>query len=118
MRISDWSSDVCSSDLLGHLGVQALAHLGSAMVHQHRAVTVHMHQSTRLIEGRHIERNAKLHGCERQPFFKYLTVAVELMHCCTAGFILTGSHQLISQRRQYIAEHRLPVRGGDRKSVV
>src|SRR3546814_15648301 len=70
MRISDWSSDVCSSDLLGHLGVQALAHLGSAMVHQHRAVTVHMHQSTRLIEGRHIERNAKLHGCERQPFFK------------------------------------------------
>src|SRR3546814_20919276 len=112
MRISDWSSDVCSSDLLGHLGVQALAHLGSAMVHQHRAVTVHMHQSTRLIEGRQIERNAKLHGCERQPSFKYLTVEVELMHCCTAGFILTVSQKLNSHRSQYLVEHRPHTRGG------
>src|SRR3546814_14536751 len=28
MRISDWSSDVCSSDLGGWLGRQALFHLG------------------------------------------------------------------------------------------
>src|SRR3546814_5322058 len=37
VRISDWSSDVCSSDLLGHLEVQGLAgalqHL--AAVHRH-----------------------------------------------------------------------------------
>src|SRR3546814_1852610 len=33
MRISDWSSDVCSSDLLGHVGdvVQAVARVGYGM---------------------------------------------------------------------------------------
>ena len=29
---------------LGHLGVESLAHLGAAVVHQHRAVGVDVHQ--------------------------------------------------------------------------
>src|SRR3546814_14982608 len=32
MRISDWSSDVCSSDLFGTLGTQLLAESGGAAV--------------------------------------------------------------------------------------
>jgi ribosomal 50S subunit-associated protein YjgA (DUF615 family) len=35
---------------LRHLGVQALAHLGAAVVHQHRAVGVDMHQRAGLVE--------------------------------------------------------------------
>src|SRR3546814_2231713 len=30
MRISDWSSDVCSSDLLVGLGVSAISHIGNS----------------------------------------------------------------------------------------
>src|SRR3546814_4799989 len=39
MRISDWSSDVCSSDLLVNLGMNLLLDQGEARyVHEHRAV--------------------------------------------------------------------------------
>jgi hypothetical protein len=32
------------------LGVQALAHFGAAVVDQHAAVGIHMHQGARLVE--------------------------------------------------------------------
>jgi hypothetical protein len=37
---------------LRHLGVQALAHFGAAVVHLHAAVGVHMHQRAGLVEQR------------------------------------------------------------------
>jgi hypothetical protein len=52
---------------LGHLGVQALAHLGAAMVHLHAAVGVHMHQRTRLVEQCGREADAELQRRDRQP---------------------------------------------------
>ena len=39
-------------DHLRHLGVQALAHLGAAVVHQDRAVGVDVHQRAGLVEVR------------------------------------------------------------------
>ena len=52
---------------LEHLGVQALAHLGAAVVDQHRAVLVDVHQRAGLVEGREVERDAELHRRDRQP---------------------------------------------------
>jgi hypothetical protein len=45
---------------LRHLGVQALAHLGAAVVDLHAAVGVHMHQRAGLVEQRGGEADAKL----------------------------------------------------------
>ena len=51
---------------LEHLGVQALAHLGAAVVDQHRAVLVDVHERAGLVEGREVERDAELHRRHRQ----------------------------------------------------
>ena len=51
---------------LDHLGVQALAHLGAAVVDQHRAVLVDVHERAGLVEGREVEGDAELHRRERQ----------------------------------------------------
>jgi hypothetical protein len=58
---------------LRHLGVQALAHFGAAVVHLHAAVGVDMHQRAGLVEQRGGEADAELdrrdghaaleHGC-------------------------------------------------------
>ncbi len=45
---------------LGDLGVQALTHLGTAMVHLYAAVGVHMHQRAGLVEQRGREADAEL----------------------------------------------------------
>ena len=52
---------------LDHLGVQALAHLGAAVVDQHRAVLVHVHQRAGLVERGQVERDAELDRGDRQP---------------------------------------------------
>ena len=51
---------------LEHLGVQALAHLGAAVVDQHRAVLVDVHQRAGLVERGQVERDAELHRRHRQ----------------------------------------------------
>ena len=45
---------------LQHLGVQTLAHLGSAVVDEHRAVLVDVHEGAGLVERREVERDAEL----------------------------------------------------------
>ena len=47
---------------LQHLRVQALAHLGAAVVHEHGAVPVDVHERAGLVEGGEVERDAELHG--------------------------------------------------------
>ena len=47
-------------------GVQALAHLGTAVVDQHAAVGIHMHQGAGLVELRGRKADAELDRCERQ----------------------------------------------------
>ncbi len=46
---------------LADLGVQALAHLGAAVVHLHAAIAVDQHQRAGLIEEGRGERDAELH---------------------------------------------------------
>ncbi len=48
-------------DDLRHLGVQALSHLGAAVVHLHAAVGVHVDQGARLVEEGGGEADAELH---------------------------------------------------------
>ena len=56
----------CRGGDLQHLRVQALAHLGAAVVHQHRAVLVHVHERAGLVVGGEGERDAELHGRDRE----------------------------------------------------
>ena len=62
---------------LRHLGVQALAHLGAAVVHEHRAVGVDMHQRAGLVEVRDVERDAELHRRQRQALLQHRARRVE-----------------------------------------
>jgi hypothetical protein len=65
---------------LRHLGVQALAHFGAAVVHQHRAVGVDMHQRAGLVEVLDVEADAELHRRERQAALEHGAVGVEGGH--------------------------------------
>ena len=51
---------------LQHLGVQALAHLGAAVVHLHAAVVVDVHQRAGLVERGVVEGDAELHRRDGQ----------------------------------------------------
>ena len=51
---------------LQHLRVQALSHLGAAVVDEHRAVLVDVHERAGLVVGREVERDAELHGRDRE----------------------------------------------------
>ena len=62
---------------LEHLGVQPLAHLGAAVVDQHRAVLVDVHQRSRLVEGGQVERDPELDGRDRQRALDVLVRGVE-----------------------------------------
>jgi hypothetical protein len=62
---------------LRHLGVQALAHLGAAVVHQHRAVGVHVHQRAGLVQVHDVEADAELHRRQRQALLQHRAEVVE-----------------------------------------
>src|SRR3546814_9036022 len=63
MRISDWSSDVCSSDLLSHEEGRRLQHVYNAGDLVHRRVFVHV--------GEHGHAYLLLHGGQHlQAFFQ------------------------------------------------
>ena len=62
---------------LRDLGVEALAHLGAAVVHQHRAVAVHVHQRAGLVEVDEVERDAELHRREGEAALEDLAAGVE-----------------------------------------
>ena len=57
------------AELLGHdlrdLDVEALAHLGAAVVQMHRAVLIDVHQRAGLVEVGEREADAELHRRER-----------------------------------------------------
>ena len=62
---------------LRHLGVQALAHLGAAVVDQDRAVDVHVHQRTCLVEVREIEGDAELHRRDGEAALEHRAGGIE-----------------------------------------
>ena len=70
---------------LQHLGVQALAHLGAAVVDQHRAVLVDVHQRPGLVEGGEVEGDAELHRRDRQAALGVLVRLVVRRHLGLPG---------------------------------
>ncbi len=95
---------------LRHLGVQALAHLGAAVVHQHRTVGVDMHQRAGLVVVVDVERDAEFHRRQRQPLLQHRTGGVVACDGLTARAVVGCRHQLVGQRLDDVVAHRLPVR--------
>ncbi|MNN13716.1 hypothetical protein D3C81_1267550 [compost metagenome] len=71
-----------------HLGVQALAHLGAAVVHEHRAVVVHVHQRAGLVEVGHVERDAELHRGDGDALLEHRARRVERARGGAPGLVL------------------------------
>ncbi len=99
-------------DDLGHLGVQALAHLGAAVVDQDRAVDVHVHQSARLVEVRHVERDAELHRRQRDAALEHRAPGVEGGDLLTAPCVVAGLEQTVHQAVDDVVVDLLQVRRG------
>ena len=98
---------------LDHLGVQALAHLGAAVVDQHRAVLVHVDQRAGLVERGEVERDPELDRGDGQAALGVRVRGVERGHRGLAA----GEVAALGQRgpdgfEPFGVPHRLPVRGG------
>src|SRR3546814_1299714 len=87
MRISDWSSDVCSSDLVDHHGVAVMA--------ERQAVDGALDRGERIIEGVH-EQPA--HGIDHQ----HAMAATALEH---AGAAAGGAGGKVQRPEQRSEEH-------------
>ena len=96
-------------DHLRDLGVQALAHLGAAVVHQHRAVGVDMHQRAGLVEVRDVEADAELHRRQRQALLQHRAGGVEGGDLGAARVVAAARGQLVDQRREDVVLDRLAV---------
>ncbi|KDB51037.1 hypothetical protein X805_33380 [Sphaerotilus natans subsp. natans DSM 6575] len=96
-------------DHLRYLGVQTLAHLGAAVVHQHRAVGVDMHQRAGLVEVRDVEADAELHRRQRQALLQHRAGGVEGGDLGAARVVAGALGQLVDQRRDDVVLDRLAV---------
>ncbi len=95
---------------LRDLGVQALAHLGAAVVHQDGAVVVHVHQRAGLVEVPHVERDAELHRRQRQAALEHRAGRVEGAHGLAAGAVVGRGFQFVEQFVDDVVFHGLAVR--------
>ena len=94
---------------LGHLGVQTLAHLGAAVVHEHRSVGVDVHQGPGLVQVRQVEGDAELHGHQGQALLEHRVDPIEPVHFGTALRVAAAAHQLFRQRRDHVVGEGLAV---------
>ncbi len=94
---------------LGHhgtdLGVQALAHLGAAVVDQHTAIGVDRHQGTRLVELGGGEADAEFHWGDSDTALDDGVVCVEAADVLTAISVVAICRQLGHEARQYVVFH-------------
>ena len=98
---------------LEHLGVQALAHLGAAVVDQHRAVLVDVHERAGLVERREVERDAELHRRDREAALAVRVGLVERRDLRrTTGEVAGVEHLLPGPVEALGVPHRLAVRRG------
>ena len=83
---------------IGHdlcdLGVEALPHLGAAMVQVDRAIIVDVDQRSRLIVPGGREGDAEFHRCQRDTFADHPAFGVVLQHRLTARLIVGVFFQL------------------------
>jgi hypothetical protein len=84
---------------LRHLGVQALAHLGAAVVHQHRAVVVDMHQRAGLVEVVTLNEMPNFTGVSARPLLQHRAGGVEGFDGGAPGAVVAARLQLGDQRR-------------------
>jgi hypothetical protein len=91
---------------LRHLGVQALAHFGAAVVHHHAAVGVDMHQRAGLVEQRGREADAELHRRDRQAALEHRALRVPRRDLAAPLAIGRGLFEPLQQRLQDVVLHR------------
>ena len=95
---------------LGHhrtdLGVQALAHLGAAVVDQHTAIGVDRHQSTCLVELGGGEADAKLHRGEGDTALDNRVLRIESADLIAAISVVAICRQVSHEARQDVVFHR------------
>ena len=87
-------------------GVQALAHLGPAVVDQHAAVGIDMHQCAGLVELRGGEADAELHRRECQPALQGGLHGVPSGDLGAARAVTAAFGKLGDQRLQDVVLHR------------
>ena len=78
-------------DHLADLGVQPLPHFGPAMIHERRAVGVHMHERAGLVEVDDVERDAELDRRERDAFLQDPAAGIECTDRLAARAIVAGA---------------------------
>ena len=93
--------------------MQPLAHLGAAVVDQHRAVLVDVHQRAGLVEGREVEGDPELHRRHRQPPLGVRVGGVELRDLRGPPADVGAVDHLVPRDRRAVGvPHRLAVRRG------
>ena len=101
-------------DLRGHLRellMQALPHLGAAMVHQHRAIGIKLHQGPRLVQMRQRKGNAEFHRAQRDPALERPVRRVPFRHRRLARLVVRIGLQLRHKRVQHAILDGLAVMG-------
>jgi hypothetical protein len=95
---------------LRHLGVQALAHLGAAVVHEDGAVGVHVHQRAGLVEVLHVERDAELQRRQRETALEHRALLVERGDVLAPRAVVAAGLQLGHEFVDDVVGHGLAVR--------
>ncbi|MNZ98430.1 hypothetical protein D3C78_1177120 [compost metagenome] len=98
-------------DNLRHLGVQPLAHLGTAVVELNAAVGVNQYQRPRLIEEAGGKGDTEFDRRQRQPLLQDWVLCVELPNSQPPRLIIGTALQFGGDLLQQILFHRLMVMG-------
>ena len=80
---------------MGDFLVQPLAHFRTAVVHYDRAVLIHVHQSTGLVQEGQGKGNAKLHRRQRDAFFQDRAFGIKRLNRFATGWIVRGCDQTV-----------------------
>ena len=83
-------------DNLRHLGVEALAHFGAAMIELHRAVIIDMDKGARLIEKLCVEGNAEFHRRQGNAALDQIIGAVERLNLSAPPGVVGRYLQLVN----------------------
>ena len=101
-----------------HLGVQALAHFGAAMVDLYAAIGVDRHQSTRLVELGGGETDAKLHRRDGDTALDDRVLGIESTDLFAAFSVVAVCRQLGHEARQDVVFHRHAIGRGVARCIA
>ena len=94
---------------LHHLGVQALAHLGAAVVHEDGTIEVHVHEGARLVQVLDVEADAELHRRERQALLEHGARGVERRHLLAPRGVVAAGFKLVHELVDDVVFHCLAI---------